>query len=162
LGRPLTREDTSTAVISYGFWRRRFSGDTRVIGSQIAIRGNRFTIVGVLPREFAGVSIDTAPDLRLPVAALPVATGERAAVSDESASFEVVVRLRPGVTAAQAATQTNAIWRAEQSDRPLDWRVEKGVQLEPLRHGVSRLRDRFSGALKFLAAAVGLLMLMVC
>ena len=69
-GRTLVTDDakdepgTPPAVLSYGFWRRRFGGDPHVIGTSLVLRGNRFVIVGVLPREFNGISADTAPDVR--------------------------------------------------------------------------------------------------
>src|SRR6185503_5423097 len=42
-----------TVILSYGFWRRSFGGDPEVIGRTIALNGNNFTIVGVMPAEFA-------------------------------------------------------------------------------------------------------------
>jgi hypothetical protein len=54
-GRTLVTDDakdepgTPPAVLSYGFWRRRFGGDPHVIGTSLVLRGNRFVIVGVLP-----------------------------------------------------------------------------------------------------------------
>src|SRR5579884_586589 len=64
-GRPLTPNDdkaeagTPPAVLSWGFWEARFSGDPRVIGQTIALRRHRFIVVGVMPPEFNGISIDT-------------------------------------------------------------------------------------------------------
>src|SRR5713226_726542 len=53
-GRVLTPEDTQAAVLSHGFWVRRFARDPKVIGQTILLQGHRFTIVGVLPKPFNG------------------------------------------------------------------------------------------------------------
>jgi hypothetical protein len=48
--------DTPPAVLSYGFWRRRFHGDPSVVQEQtILVNKQRFSIVGVMPREFNGL-----------------------------------------------------------------------------------------------------------
>src|SRR4030095_2562752 len=72
LGRALTSEDakatagTPPAVLSYGFWRRRFNGASAAVGQTLVLRGHPFVIVGVMPRGFNGTSVDTAPDVRVP------------------------------------------------------------------------------------------------
>src|SRR5580658_7409523 len=40
------------AVLSYGFWRRRFDGDRRAVGQTLQLHGHTFTVVGVTAREF--------------------------------------------------------------------------------------------------------------
>ena len=58
------------AVLSYGFWRRRFAGDPAVVnGRTVLVSGHRFAIVGVMPREFNGITVDTTPDMRVPLRA---------------------------------------------------------------------------------------------
>jgi predicted permease len=169
LGRVLAPDDVDTAVLSYGFWEQRFSADPHVIGRTIVLHGHRFTVVGVMPREFNGISIDTAPQVRVPLVALPSFLDARSSDSttstiDEAIQLDLSVRLRPGVMLAQASGEINSIWRSAASDErfvsPVE--LEHGIQLDPIEHGISRLRDRFSGALIFLVGAVGLLLLMVC
>ena len=69
-GRTLKREDARSgsdlppAVLSYRFWKNRFRGDPRVVdGGTIDLQRHRFAIVGVMPREFNGWSVDTSPDV---------------------------------------------------------------------------------------------------
>src|SRR5262245_33846720 len=72
LGRTLTSDDeksssgTPPAVLSYGFWHRRFNGEPAALGQTLLLRGQPFVIVGVMPRGFNGISADTAPDVRVP------------------------------------------------------------------------------------------------
>ena len=64
---------------------------------------------------------------------------------------------------AQATGECLAVWRAAIDPKTTaDWQIRKGIELDPLLHGVSKLRERFSAALLILAGAVALLLLMVC
>ncbi len=70
LGRVLTPQDEHTramnAVLSYDFWRRRLRADTSVLGRSIVLGGHPFTIVGISPEAFNGLTVDTGPDIRVP------------------------------------------------------------------------------------------------
>src|SRR5687767_2294914 len=63
LGRLISPEDNRVAgghpvaVLSYGFWQRKFGGEASVIGQSIALNGTSFTIIGVTPPEFFGVRV---------------------------------------------------------------------------------------------------------
>jgi predicted permease len=159
IGRVLVPDDLDTAVLSYRFFEQRFNADPSAIGRSIVLQGRRFTVVGVMPAEFNGISVDTAPQVRVPLAASSVFRP----IGDDS-QLDLSIRLRPGVSIARATGEINSIWRAAAAATrfasPVE--LEKGVELEPLEHGISRLRDRFSGALFFLIGTVGMLLLMVC
>lgn len=78
LGRTFTAEDDSAsgakaaAVISYRFWKERFSGNRSVIGRQITLNGAVFTIIGVAPPEFTGgVAEAASPQVWLPLTMQP-------------------------------------------------------------------------------------------
>jgi len=66
------------AILSDGFWRRRFGADPRVVGAVMTLNGNPYTIVGVLPRGFRGPapSADGEPELWRPLV-LPRDPGAR-------------------------------------------------------------------------------------
>src|SRR5882724_12060211 len=72
-GRILTPEDNriaganAVAVISYGFWKRRFARDYSVIGRRSTLNDLPFTIIGVTPPEFFGESVGRAPDIWVPL-----------------------------------------------------------------------------------------------
>src|SRR5258708_36389359 len=72
IGRVLTPEDDlipgapPVCVISYGFWMRRFGGDRDAIGRDIQIDGQPFTVLGVTPKDFIGLSQGAQTDISVP------------------------------------------------------------------------------------------------
>ena len=101
LGRLFTREDDSpgspeTVVLTYGYWRQKFGGDTSVIGRSITLDGKPREIIGVLPRDFHFIDYD---DLSLIV---PFRL-DRNKVKLGNYSYQGLARLKPGVTMAQAS-----------------------------------------------------------
>jgi predicted permease len=179
-GRTLTAQDAAEnpgmipAVLSYGFWSRRFDRDRRAVGQTMTLHGHKFAIVGVMARDFNGTSIDTSPDVRLPLRAeaLVIDWGGHAPAVTELMNLSLAARLQPGVTRAQANAECFALWKAAtetfyvgRTDQPagaLENELGRGLVLDPLDRGTSILRDRFGSALKLLAACGGLLLLMVC
>jgi predicted permease len=170
-GRTLTVDDATDnpgdppAVLSYAFWQRRFNGDPKALGQTIRVQDHTFVIVGVLSREFNGFAADTAPDIRLPLRALTLIAAGFAGRVDE-ASLDLAGRLKPGVSMAQARAESTVIWSAalapfKNTSRPMG-RPDYPLELAPLEHGTSILRDRYGPALKFLIACSIFLLLMVC
>jgi ABC-type antimicrobial peptide transport system permease subunit len=164
-GRVLMPDDVAAAVLSYRFWRAHFSGDPA--GKAVVINGHRFTAVGVMPAEFNGISADTSPDVRIPLAAYRV-------FSDgpiEASFFELAARLKPGVSMSQAQAECLALWQSTMSDYYINVRKEsadvaasylrRGMVLQPLARGTSVLRDRVGDILKLLLAVVTLLVLII-
>jgi predicted permease len=94
-----------TAVISAAFWRRRFNGREDVLGRQIVIQGNSYTIVGILPSSYrfpAGRTPDSNVEVWTP---LRVDLGR----SVQNWLFQMAATLKPGVTLAQAQEELRAI-----------------------------------------------------
>ncbi len=73
-GRLFTQDDDVTpgahpvAVLSYGFWERRFGKDTNIIGKTILINEHPVVAIGVTPPSFYGVSLSDNPDVCVPLA----------------------------------------------------------------------------------------------
>ena len=96
------------AVISYALWLNRYRQDSNVVGSAIALDRKAYTIVGVMPRDFefplqAGVN---QVQVWVPMSL----TADE--LSDDNAGswgFHMVARLKPGVTVAQAAQDTDRV-----------------------------------------------------
>src|SRR4029453_12061042 len=58
---------TPVAVISYGFWQRRFGGASNVIGSAITVNQQPYTVIGVTPPEFKGIVVGWTMDVTMPL-----------------------------------------------------------------------------------------------
>jgi predicted permease len=175
LGRFLTADDatrnsgTPPAVLSYQFWRRHFGGNIgSIAGQTLAINGHRFSIVGVMPRSFQGLSIDSGPDIRIPLSAYLLLMPD---FDPDRADFAMAGRLRPGATLEEVQTECRTIWYSVMEDYYRN--VEKlppesfprllkpGMEVESLERGTSILRDNFGDVFKLLMVAVILLVLIV-
>jgi predicted permease len=162
VGRALTPSDAlessgaPPAVLSYGFWQRRFAGGRQAIGRNVQLHGHVFTIVGVMPQEFHGYSIDTAPEVFTPLRAASLL--ERDPRYKMGGWVDLAGRLKPGVTMARAQAEIRAMWL----NTPEGRQAKEPLELDSLQFGTSVLRAKFSGALELLIASVALLQLMVC
>jgi predicted permease len=117
LGRTFLPEEDQTPgkypvmVISYALWNRMFAGDPEVIGKQVHLSGQSFTIIGVTPKSFAGVDLWFRPDVYLPMmmtaAVLP--EGNDSLTHRSYRGCTLLGRLKPGVTIAQAQAEMNII-----------------------------------------------------
>jgi predicted permease len=98
LGRSFSRDDdqpgaAETAILSDGYWRRRFGGDPSVIGRAITVDGRPREVIGVMPARFTLRELPM--DLILP---------ERINMAQPPANFccTGLARLKPGITVADA------------------------------------------------------------
>jgi len=71
LGPDDDRPDAHVVVLDFAYWRRRFGADPGVLGRAIVIHDVPFTIVGVTPREFYGLSADSPAELMVSYATFP-------------------------------------------------------------------------------------------
>ena len=66
LGRWFESEDERAAVIGYRTWQRLFHGDPHILGKRVRSETQWYTIVGVAPREFAGIYLPLNIDIWVP------------------------------------------------------------------------------------------------
>lgn len=159
LDRPST---ANVAMLSDAFWRRRFGGNPHVVGKPITLNGRSFTVIGVVPARFNDISVETSPDIRVPMSAVDALAGENGYFV-----VEVGGRLRPGATMAQARQELASLFRAvleqDTSQGAAFERKQKiPTDVEPLAQGISSLRKQFGAALLALMAGAALLMVLVC
>lgn len=136
----------NAVVLSYGLWQSHFGGDAGVVGKTIQLNSELHTVIGVMPAEFF------FPDQNVQVW-VPLTRSTK--------MFEQVhglVRLRPGVTLAQAQTELDTLSR----------RVQKSGAGSPnaLNPGIFSLYrvvvGKYVSALWTLLAAVGVLLFIAC
>ncbi len=176
LGRALTRDDdrpqpSPVAVISFGYWERRFGRDLHVIGKSITVNGIPFTLLGVAPPEFFGVQPGRSVDIYLPLASLPQVepAWSQPGVSkfaDRSDWWVVIMgRLKPGITAEQGRAGLDVILRQNvtaDAGASLKAPAIPRIELTPASKGLDFLRQQFSRPLYILMAVVGLVLLIAC
>ena len=91
-----------TVLLSYGLWQRRFGGDRAILGRELLLNDERYTVIGVMPREFYFPSRDTQlwTAFRLKAESL----------ADRNDNWIYpIARLRPGVTLAKASSEMAVI-----------------------------------------------------
>jgi predicted permease len=188
LGRTITTADeargvSQVAVISYGYWSRRFSRNPAAVGSEIVLNGTSFAIIGVTPPEFFGLEPGQSMDVSIPLTSVPVLQPQFAAVGSPydllNASFRnwlhLMVRLGDGQTEAKALANLGSIYeqamrQAAEGMRGLPFDspsartdfAQSRLTLESGSHGLAALREKFSKPLAFLMAVVGMLLLIAC
>ncbi len=106
-------------VIGHRFWQQRFGGDPQIVGKRIIFAGRTFVVAGVLPAEFTGNLRGVPNDVWISVEdrfQLPGHADER---YDRSAGdFEIIARLKPGVSPQRAAAQFDASIRGAGKRKP--------------------------------------------
>ena len=136
-------QDEPIAVISEAYWRRHYGGHLSALGAHFRANGFDFTIAGIAPPDFQGMLIDTPADIWIPF------DRATAAYYAQFRGIEVIGRLRPGATQAQAAAEASSL-------------LGRRVQMVPAGNGISFLRARFSRPLVVLECVVGLVLLIAC
>jgi predicted permease len=97
------------AVLSHGFWTRRFNQNPSIVGQTIRLNSTPFTVVGVAPPGFQGTGL-LASDVWTPLTTPTTASTSASTFTERNGGWLVVgARLKPGVTLAQAATEIEAI-----------------------------------------------------
>jgi predicted permease len=179
LGRALAPEDDRTpgahplAMLSHGFWTRRFGADPGVLGQTLALNGQALTIVGVAPAGFNGLEVGRAADVFAPITMRGALTPTRNDIFEwRSRWLHVVGRLRPGVDRRQAKAAIDVAYRHALVEDAKTLRtydpahraefLAKQIDLLPGAAGYSDLRAEITAPLVVLMGMVGLVLLIAC
>ncbi len=173
LGRLFTPDDDRTpgahpvVVLGEPLWRRRFDSDPQVVGRSLRVNGHSFTVVGVTPRGFFGASLESLPELWLPMAmsaqAEPDMGGSKLLEARDIYWLDIVGRLKPGVTLAQAQAEHTVDGERRAASQPEDERdplpvLRPAVSMATDAYGTQR-PDRIAW---LLLAVVGVVLLIAC
>ncbi len=159
LGRTLRPPDDApgnekVVVLSFGLWQRRFGGDPGVVGRNLTLNGESFSVVGVLERSF----FFPVRDIELAIPLAPDKDPWRQ--NRDSTNFiRVIGRARDGVSRAQIVDDLEAVGRRLQKEFPDSYARKQGILAVPYRQELTR---NFSQALWVLLGAVALLLLIAC
>jgi predicted permease len=145
----------TVAVLSYTLWQRRFAGDKDIIGKTFRANQKTYTVIGVTP-----------PGFRFPIGWLlsevevwtPLALEAVEKSNRKDINLDVIARLRPNATVAQAQASLETVARQLAQAYPetnKDWGVNVILLSD---RGTSDLRSLFG----FLSLAVGLVLLIAC
>jgi putative ABC transport system permease protein len=146
------RQETPGVLISYGFWQRQYGGKSSVLGQPLTADGHSYMIIGVLPRNFEFAPVGAADIFQ------PVPIGQGFVARRNLHWFNVVARLKPGMTLEKAAAEMQTI-------------SARLAQLYPAANGgtttkITPLREVIVGDIRptllLLFAAAGFVLLIAC
>ncbi len=144
------RRRANVVVLGEAFWKARFGGDPSVVGRDIRLDGDPFTIVGVVPHEAELIGRSSIWALR---------SFNNNPASRRAHPLEAVARLKPGVTVAAAASDLGAVADALAREFP-DTNKGRGVTLEPLRNAFVGRDLRLTSVL--FVGVVGFVLVICC
>jgi putative ABC transport system permease protein len=172
MGRLLTADDDAApgaspyAVVSYGYWTRRFGRDRSAIGLTLRVGSSSLQIVGVAPAGFTGVEPGVSVDFFVPAMMNPQAS--RA----DNSWLRAFVHLHPGGRVADAIGPLRAVFQSFQEERaggfvglPPEYTrafLSQTLVASSASSGVSSLQKNYARALTILAVFVALVLLIAC
>jgi len=183
LGRAITLDDdrpgaAPVVVLSYQFWQDRFNANPGVIGQQLRLNQQSFTIIGVNPPAFNGtLQVGFYPAVTIALGAEPQLRGERSMLGTATKGgvwwLNVMGRLKPGATYEQARESLNSSFQvAALNAMPPPRKSNQPVQIEPkdyprlIAEGGSRgmldRRKRYAATIYGLFIVVAVVLLIAC
>jgi predicted permease len=177
VGRTFSPADNRTpgahpvAVISHGLWTRKFAQDPDIVNRTIDLSGTRYTVLGVTPPNFRGVTVGHSTDVWVPMAMQAEIERVPSVLDDRHTMWlRILGRLETGVSAEAGEARVNELYRSIVTDQVGSDLSEEsrqtiaalGTELVPFSKGFSPLRIRYSRPLLFLMSVVGLVLLIAC
>ena len=168
----VTPHSNAVAVISHHFWQQSLSSDPAIIGKTISINAAPFTVIGVMPEAFHGITQELEPpDIWVPITMIQEILLEPDMLTPRMLDFmHMVARRSP-----QSQLVADQVWLDRQIRDYV--RAGEGATVAPARqqeierisvrlvsaaHGVSQLRSRYGDSLKILMAIVAVVLLIAC
>jgi len=154
---------TPPVMLTHGFWQQHFGGDPNVLGQTLTLSGESYTIVGVLPASFSlsfevmpTVGAVQQPDLLVALQFEPKDWSEQ---GDEN--YNVLARLKPGATLAQAQAELDIATRGLEEQFPDSYPPSRrfSFSVRPL---LAQVVGDIRPALLILLGAVGCVLLIAC
>ena len=160
LGRAFTAEEekagaAGVALLSEGFWERRFGRDPGVVGRMLVLSGDTFTVIGVMPKSMHSSWRNT--EVFTPLLRLEDRIGGENNRGNHPGIY-VVGRMKPQITVEQARAEVKTI-AAQLAERYPNSNAKQSMTLEPLHEAVV---GDMRPALMLLLGAVAFVLLIAC
>jgi predicted permease len=167
LGRPITPEDERpgappVVVITYRAWERHFGLDPLVIGQAVTLNQTSFTLIGVLPRRYAGPIAGDAADFYVPLTYQPQFLRDWPLLSTDHYWLQVMLRLPPGAAEAHARASLEVVLRQVQSSLSKPNAAPPKLLLKEGWRGPQMRREAIARQLHILKRIVALVLLIAC
>jgi predicted permease len=153
--------DNQVVVLSHNFWQRRFARDSRTIGGRVVLAGTPYTIVGVAPPDFQGSSAGWASDIFVPTRAVFTAADLANQKNGEDGQLDLIGRLKPGRTLAEAQAELSVLARRLEQAHP-ETNQTAGVLVSKLRGVDPEARSEQARLPTLLVATVACLLTIAC
>ena len=163
LGRLLTMHDeeqrTPVVVLGYSFWKRRFAGDSGIVGRTITLNQEPLTVVGIAAPRFGGTTVGLRWDLFVPVTLGPLLHAGGDLTDRENEWMDGVGRLNDGWSLARAQAELDGVAKRVAAANA-DADARNGAYVKPM-------SDEGAGqfmrpVLVALLAVTGLVLLIAC
>jgi putative ABC transport system permease protein len=149
----------NVVVLSDGLWRRRFASDRSIVGQQVKLDGDLFTVIGVMPSGFEDVLASSA-ELWAPLQYDPSLPPDS---REWGHHLRTIGRLRPGVSREQANSELDAILQPWGQTYAKGYNESGGVPAGMLVNSLqSDVTRDVKPALLLVLGAVGLVLLIAC
>jgi len=156
-------EKPTTVILSYGLWQKRFGGDQNAIGQVLRLSGENYTVVGVMPADFSlGYEVmPTVGSVQEAEMLLPLPMDAETYNNHGDENYNMLARLKPGATIAQAQAELDAVVVGLQQQFPDNYPPSRRFS-----YSVRPLLEQVVGdvrpALFVLLGAVGCVLLIAC
>jgi predicted permease len=164
LGRTFSPEEDSpgmpdSVVLTYGTWKQAFGGDPNILGQSVTLNGKPRVVIGVLSAVFAVNKevIPTVDAIDRPEIFLPLPMDAKEEANYDLENFNILARVKPGVTMRQAQTDIDIIAARHRAEHHRD--PTFAISVVPLMEQV--VGDTRS-AILILLGAVALVLLIAC
>jgi len=149
----------ATVVLTYGFWQREFASDPNIVGRTITLDGNLHTVVGVLSSSFRlnHEVIPTIAGIDKPDLFMPPLDEAKDPNNYGSEKYNILARLRPGVTMKQAQSDIDVIAARLRQEKHRDRSFT--ISVVPL---IEQVVGNVRTAVLILFGAVALVLLIAC
>src|SRR5215469_2394778 len=181
IGRLFTKQDDKTpgahpvAVLSYGYWRNRFGGDTLLIGKEILLDAKPMTVIGVTPPDFYGTEIAFSPQIRVPMMMATVFKPFPAnrLQNPRHRWLTMMARRMPGVTVSSAQASSDVLYHqvleeelggmgSKITEHDKQRVLSTHIFLQDGRHGFAHLQAQMERPLILLFSVTAIVLLVAC